>query len=76
MSPIQFDFSTNTSVEGTKWYIRSITHSNPNVTSDRKVLFVYQSVQYNVKAPLGYVYSCGELDLCAYKCNASKVLKS
>ena len=58
---MQFDFSTNTSGDSVTWYIRSITHSNPNVSSDSKVLFVYQGVQYNVRAPLEYVYSCGKL---------------
>ena len=58
---MQFDFSTDTSGDSLTWYIRSITHSNPNVSSDRNVLFVYQGVQYNVRAPLGYVYSCGKL---------------
>lgn len=61
MSLMQFDFSTNTSGDSVTWYIESITHSNPNVSSDRDVRFVYQGVQYNVKAPLGYVYSCGKL---------------
>lgn len=61
---MQFSLSTSESVVNDRdtpmWYIKSITHSNPNVTSDRDVLFEYNSIKYSVKAPIGFVFTCGK----------------
>ena len=57
---MQFDFSTDAPMDNTAWFIKTITHSNPNVSSDRNVIFEYGGIQYSVKAPMGFVYSCGK----------------
>ena len=64
---MQFSLSTHESVVNDKdtpmWYIKSITHSNPNVTSDRNVLFEYNSIKYSLKAPIGFVFTCSKLTI-------------